>query len=210
MTTKGVWHKPIFGLLNQNQWIPTQYAPLTFEFTLQGGAQWCDTNPRGDGGVAVLASTTYELRSMCLHYDIATLDSQLNNQFANMLKSSGAMNFVYESALMTTNVVLSPDFTTQVLRNIARVMALMSSFSSNAGDPKNKPGSNEMYLPPSSLTRRRRGNRFRGRFFRHSRREKADDLPHWPAGRGRNVLATAAGGGRVAPVPNGHHLRRIS
>ena len=31
---KRVWHKPLFGLLNQNHWIPTQYAPLTFEFTL--------------------------------------------------------------------------------------------------------------------------------------------------------------------------------
>ena len=25
---KRVWHKPVFGLLNQNHWIPTQYAPL--------------------------------------------------------------------------------------------------------------------------------------------------------------------------------------
>ena len=46
---KRVWHKPIFGLLNQNHWIPTQYAPLTFEFTLQDGAQWCDTTARTVG-----------------------------------------------------------------------------------------------------------------------------------------------------------------
>ena len=36
---KRVWHKPIFGLMNQNHWIPTQYASVTFEFTLQDGAQ---------------------------------------------------------------------------------------------------------------------------------------------------------------------------
>ena len=151
---KRVWHKPIFGLLNQNHWIPTQYAPLTFEFTLQDGAQWCDTSTRdGDGGgagAAIPASTTYTLQNMYLYYDIATLDSQLNNQFANMLKSGGAMNFVYESALMTTNVVLNPDFTTQVLRNLARVKAIMITFS-HSGDDKNKPGSNQMYLPPNSL-----------------------------------------------------------
>ena len=62
------------------------------------------------------------------------------------------MNFVYESALMTTNVVLNHSFTTQVLRNLARVKALMITFSTDVGDDKNKPGSNEMYLPQASLT----------------------------------------------------------
>ena len=73
-------YKSIFGLLNQNHWIPTQYAPLTFEFTLQDGAQWCDTSELG--GVGVPASTTYTLQNMYLHYDICTLDSQLSSQFA--------------------------------------------------------------------------------------------------------------------------------
>ena len=77
---KRVWHKPIFGLLNQNHWIPTQYALLTFEFTLQDGAQWCDTSTRDGGGVAIPASTTYEFRNMYLQFDIATLDSQLSSQ----------------------------------------------------------------------------------------------------------------------------------
>ena len=87
---KRVWHKPIFGLLNQNHWIPTQYAPLTFEMSLQDGSQWCSTEQRaGDGGTLLDASTTYELRIMYLYYDIATLDSELSSQFANMLKSGG-------------------------------------------------------------------------------------------------------------------------
>ena len=53
--SKRVWHKPIFGLLNSNNhWIPTQYCPLTFEFTLQDGAHWCDTSDRVGGGGAVI------------------------------------------------------------------------------------------------------------------------------------------------------------
>ena len=44
---KRVWHRPIFGLFNSNsKWIPTTFVPLTFEFTLQDGAQWMDTTPR--------------------------------------------------------------------------------------------------------------------------------------------------------------------
>ena len=135
---KRVWHKPIFGLLNQNHWIPTQYAPLTFEFTLQDGAQWCDTSARTVAGAAVPASTTYTLQNMYLHYDICTLDSQLSSQIANMLKQGGAMNFVYESALMTTNVVLNHSFTTQVLRNLARVKALFITFSTDDRDDKSQ------------------------------------------------------------------------
>ena len=48
-----VWHKPIFGLLNSSsKWIPTNYAPLTFEFTIQNGDRWCDTNQRHVAAVA--------------------------------------------------------------------------------------------------------------------------------------------------------------
>ena len=58
------------------------------------------------------------------------------------------MNFVYESALMTTNVVLNPNFTTQVLRNLARVKALKISFSSNGGDPKTSPATTRCICRP--------------------------------------------------------------
>ena len=78
---KRVWHKPIFGLLNSNsKWIPTNFAPLTFEFTLQNGAQWCDTTPRDNpaGGAGIPASTAYQLRNLYLYYDIVTLDSELH------------------------------------------------------------------------------------------------------------------------------------
>ena len=51
---------------------------------------------------------------------------------------------------MTTNTVLSPDFTTQVLRNLARVKSIVITFSHD-GDDKNKPGSNQMNLPANSL-----------------------------------------------------------
>ena len=91
-----VWHKPNFGLLRPNKWLPTAFAPLTTELTMQDGAQWCDTSSRtvtsDTGDHAVANSTLYELRNMYLYYDIVTLDSLLPSPFANMLKSGGAMN----------------------------------------------------------------------------------------------------------------------
>ena len=38
-----------------------------------------------------------------------------------------------------------------MLRNLARVQSLFVTFSTNAGDETNKPGSTECYLPPNSL-----------------------------------------------------------
>ena len=139
---------------------------------------------------------------MYLHFDIATLDSQLSSQFANMLKSGGAMNFVYESALMTTNVVLNPDFTTQVLRNLARVKALMISFSTNGGDPKNKPGSNEMYLPPSSLTGDEGGTDTEVEFVVTLGGKKLTTFPIGPRGAAEMYwrLQQAAGASLLSPL----------
>ena len=41
---KKVWWKPNFGLFtSQNKLLPTAWMPLTFEYTLQSGQEWCDT-----------------------------------------------------------------------------------------------------------------------------------------------------------------------
>ena len=74
------------------------------------------------------------MRNLYLYYDIVTLDSELQNQFSQMLRGGGAMNLVYESALMTTNTVPSPDVITQVLRNLARVKAMFVTFSTDEGN----------------------------------------------------------------------------
>ena len=92
------------------------------------------------------------------------------------------MNFVYESALMTTNVVLNHSFTTQVLRNLARGKALMITFSTDVGDDKDKPGSNEMYIPQASLTDD--GNDTEVDFSVTLGGQKINSVPCWPAGGG--------------------------
>ena len=68
-----------------------------------------------------------------------------------MLRSGGALNIVYESSLMHTQTVLNQEFTIQVLRNVARVKCCFISFSTALGNHKNKPLTNEFYLPQSSL-----------------------------------------------------------
>ena len=47
--SKRVWHKPCFGLMYQDKWIPTNYAALTFEFTLGDADSWLDTGSTING-----------------------------------------------------------------------------------------------------------------------------------------------------------------
>ena len=75
----------------------------------------------------------------------------MQNEFASMLRSGGALNIVYESSLMQTQTVLNKDFTVQLLRNLARVKCCFISFSTADGNHTNKPLTNEFYLPPTSL-----------------------------------------------------------
>ena len=68
--SKRVWHKPCFGLMYQDKWIPTNYAPLTFEFTLGEADNWLDTGATADGeGGLVENSTTWELHECFMHDD---------------------------------------------------------------------------------------------------------------------------------------------
>ena len=110
------------------------------------------------------------------------------------------MNFVYESALMTTNVVLNHSFTTQVLRNLARVKALFITFSTDVGDDKNKPGSNEMYLPQVSLTDD--GNDTEIEFFVTLGGKKLTTFPVGPRGAAEMYwrLQQASGASLLSPL----------
>ena len=58
--SKRVWHKPCFGLMYQDKWTPTNYAPLTFEFTLGAADSWLDTGGtlNGDGPPVSVAHNT--------------------------------------------------------------------------------------------------------------------------------------------------------
>ena len=127
-------------------------APLTFEYTLQDGDQWLDTSTRtlGDGST-VQNSTSYELRNLYLYYDICTLDSSVQSEYSQLMRSGGALNVIYQTALMQTPSVLSNAFTIQIRRNIARVNSIFSSFLTATGDNCKTRGCKELNHPASAV-----------------------------------------------------------
>ena len=62
------------------------------------------------------------------------------------MKRGQSLNITYETALMQTMTVQNNNFSLQILRNLARVNMFMVTFSTD-GNPKNKPGCNEMFHP---------------------------------------------------------------
>ena len=85
--SKRVWHKPCFGLLNQDKWIPTNYAPLTFDFTLGEANSWLHTGTFTlPGGAAVANSTSWRLTEAYMYYDLCILDSEVQANYENVLR----------------------------------------------------------------------------------------------------------------------------
>ena len=112
------------------------------------GAQRC-LNDRLE--TCAIDAQRYELQNMYLYFDICTLDSSLQSQYADMMRQGGALNVVYQSALMQTQTVLNNAFTIQILRNLFRdLLNGGGSRAEQAGVQRNAP-------PPICTHQGRRG-----------------------------------------------------
>ena len=101
--SKRVMHKPIFGILNQNKYLPTQYMPLTFEFTLtHDAASWLHTGTT-DG---VDNSTQWHISDAYMYFDVISLDAEVQNNYAQILRQGQALNISYHSSLCQSQAVL--------------------------------------------------------------------------------------------------------
>ena len=150
--SKRVWHKPCFGLMYQDKWIPTNYAPLTFEFTLGEADSWLDTGATPNGtGELVDNSTSWELHECFLHYDILTLDAEVQSSYAAILRRGESLNVGYHASLMQSQTVLSAAFQVQIMRNLARVKSILVTLSQDDED-KTKVASTQLFHPPVPAT----------------------------------------------------------
>ena len=141
--SKRVWHKPCFGLMFQDKWIPTNYAPLTFEFTLGGPDDWLNTEPSSAG---IAASTSWEISDAFLYYDICILDAEVQSSYAATLRRGESLNVAYHSSLMQSNTVLGASFSIQILRNLARAKSIFVTLS-RADEGKTKVATTQLWHP---------------------------------------------------------------
>ena len=139
---------------DRNKYLPVQYMPLTFEFTLTHDPKsWLDTGTTQSSPTTPVTpnSTKWHLSECFLYYDIITLDAEVQQNYANVLRQGQALNLSYHSSLMQSQSVVGASFSVQLIRNLARVKSLFVTLSRNGTeleDIQAKPESTQFYHPP--------------------------------------------------------------
>ena len=126
-----VLFKPLSGLLNQNKFIPTRYAPITIELELVNDA----TTPIvGVVGTFTADNTSlvWQLQNVQVKCDMCTLDNGLDNSYAEHMLSGKAFPINYSTYISQNQSILSGLNGQQKVRlNVTRTLSrLMSVFVS--------------------------------------------------------------------------------
>ena len=122
--------KPLFGILNQPKYIPLSWCPLTFEFEIVNSATEPIVQPGPVGNVYSTANTSTEwmitdVRVVC---DVVTLDSALQNSYAEHVLSGKALPINYSTFVSQYQTLTSTDFAVNVTRSVSRLKSVFVTF----------------------------------------------------------------------------------
>jgi hypothetical protein len=130
--------KPLFGICNQPKYIPLAYAPLTMEFEIVNNA----TDPIAaiGGNNAFKADTTsnlWQIEDVRIICDVVTLDSALNNSYAEHVLSGKALPINYSTFITQYQTLTSSDSAVNVTRAVSRLKSVFINFDNRHthGDP---------------------------------------------------------------------------
>jgi hypothetical protein len=130
--------KPLFGICNQPKYIPLAYAPLTMEFEIVNNA----TDPIaaiGDANAfkAETTSNLWQIEDVRIICDVVTLDSALNNSYAEHVLSGKALPINYSTFITQYQTLTSSDSAVNVTRAVSRLKSAFINFDNRHthGDP---------------------------------------------------------------------------
>jgi hypothetical protein len=93
--SRAVTFKPLCGLLNQSKYIPLSWCPLTFEFEVVSLATDPIVSTGSTDFTVANTSVTWQIQDVRLICDIVTLDSALQNSYAEHILSGKALPINY-------------------------------------------------------------------------------------------------------------------
>jgi hypothetical protein len=119
--------KPLHGLLNQPKYIPLMWSPLMFEFEVVNDAT--DTIV-GHGGVFDTNNTSkaWQIQDVRIVCDVVTLDSALQNSYAEHVLSGKALPINYGTYVSQFQTITSTDFSVSVSRAVSRLKSVFVNF----------------------------------------------------------------------------------
>lgn len=126
---RSVTFKPLFGLFNQPKYIPLMWSPLTLEFEVVNGA----TDPLvGQNASADYKDTNtsirWQLQDVRIVCDLVTLDSALQNSYAEHVLSGKALPINYGSYVSQFQTITGGDFAVSVTRAVSRLKSVFLTF----------------------------------------------------------------------------------
>ena len=126
-SARAVSFKPLFGLLNQSKYIPLMWSPLMFEFEIVNGATDAIL---GHAGVFVADNTSkvWQIQDIRVVCDLVTLDSALQNSYAEHVLSGKPLPINYGSYITQFQTITSSDFAVSVTRAVSRLKSVFINF----------------------------------------------------------------------------------
>jgi hypothetical protein len=134
-SSRSVSFKPLFGLLNQQKYIPLMWSPLMFEFEVVNGAT--DAIAGINAGLAYTDANTsqkWQIQDVRIVCDLVTLDSALQNSYAEHVLSGKALPINYGSYITQFQTITSADFAVSVTRAVSRLKSVFITFDGTHPD----------------------------------------------------------------------------
>ena len=133
--------KPLFGILNQPKLIPLMWCPLTFEFEMTNNATDPIIQPsKGTGATDFKAentSSTWSISDVRILCDVVTIDSALQNSYAEHVLSGKALPINYGTYITQYQLISGGDITVNVTRALSRLKSVFLSFDNAHNDTTN-------------------------------------------------------------------------
>ena len=126
-SARAVSFKPLFGLLNQSKYIPLMWSPLMFEFEVVNDATDAIVGT-GDTFTDANTSKVWQIQDIRVVCDLVTLDSALQNSYAEHVLSGKPLPINYGSYVTQFQSLSSSDFAVSVTRAVSRLKSVFINF----------------------------------------------------------------------------------
>ena len=80
-------------------------------------------------------------------YDLCILDAEIQSSYASVLRQGQALNISYSATILQSQSLTGPNFTIQVMRNLARLSTVFLLFAKGTNEDKAKINTTQMFHP---------------------------------------------------------------
>jgi hypothetical protein len=163
-----VLFKPLIGLFEQNKMLPLRYMPITIELELVStpdepmlsffrsyeiGLEVMSTGVDGFSGSTNPSDINWQIENVEAKCDLLTLDSQLDNSFAEHLLGGGSLPINYNTFISQMQTVSGTKLGVNVSRAVTRLKSIFVSLQKDVSGAPGYKGWNTFWSPMSPENR---------------------------------------------------------